>query len=232
MVRRAKGELTVPVRRVPQQERSRETEALILRTTEALLQQGHNFRDIKVTDIAFACGVTTGAIYARFRNKEAIVDSLIHEVYIKGLRERVLPTLSSKTCEGKTIRQIIRGYLGAEAQLYREHKALGRLFSYLAESERTMSPKGMSQCRRDLAAYNAEMSGMIRARILERAHKVGHPDPTYAIDLAEHVTDYALQQKIFMEMTVSPHSKVSEASDERLVDELTEMFISYLWVTE
>jgi AcrR family transcriptional regulator len=227
MARNGKGEVNIPVRRAPQQERSRETEALILRTTEELLQQGHDFRDIKVTDIAFACGVTTGAIYARFRNKEAIVDSLIQEVYIKGLRERVLPTLSSENCEGLKIREIVRGYLGAEANLYRDHDALGRLFSYLAGSE-----KVMSQCRRDLVAYNVEMSGMIRARILERAHNIGHPDPDYAIDLAEHVTDYALQRKIFMEMAVSPHSNVSAASDERLVEELTEIFVSYLRVSE
>ena len=227
MIDKGTGKMPMSGRRAPQQERSRETEALILRTTEEMLEQGHDFRDIKVADIAFACGVTTGAIYARFRNKKAIVDSLIQEVFINGLRERVLPTLSMETCRELTIPQIIRGYLSAEAQLYRDHAALGRLFSYLAESERVLSP-----CRQDLVAYNTEMSGMIHARIMERADKVGHPDPSYAIDLAEHLTDYTLQRKIFLDMSVSPHSGVNAASDERLGKELTEVFVSNLRVTE
>lgn len=227
MATKRKHVARLPVRNTPQQERSRETQELILRTTEDLLEQGHEFSAIKVADIAFACGVTTGAIYARFRNKEAIVDSLIQEIYIDGLCNDVLPTLAKENCEGLSIHEIIRNYLSALAKLYLEHPALGRHFSMRSRSE-----KNISHCRRELMAFNEEMSGRMRARVMERGENVGHPDPRYAIDLAEHATDYTLQQKIFMKMPVAPHSSVNSGSVDKLIDELTNVFTRYLQVGE
>jgi len=217
--------ITKQVRNKPQQDRSRETEELILRSVEEMIKQGRDAEDIKVAEIALECGLTTGAIYSRFRNKDAVMESLIEATFLKGLREELHPALSPEACKGKSIREIIHGFLTAEAKVYRTHAALGRFVTVYFRMKKTKSLT-------EIVAINERTAELLRARLDMHRDKIGHPDPDYAIDLADHATDYTLVQKICFEMPVSPHSVVQKGPDKRIVDELTDVFVRYLQVDE
>src|SRR3954463_16064866 len=69
-----------PARLAAQQARSTETSNRLLAAAEALFAE-QSFDDTSVAEIAERAGVTTGAFYARFRDKEALLEVLEEQLY-------------------------------------------------------------------------------------------------------------------------------------------------------
>jgi hypothetical protein len=85
MARKPKRVVPVPTWMVPQKKRSRLTKVLISRASQEQRSEGHHFRQIKVSGMTLVGAIASGAIYARFRNREPVVDAIVHKGNINGL---------------------------------------------------------------------------------------------------------------------------------------------------
>jgi AcrR family transcriptional regulator len=63
---------------LPKQERSSRTQAAILQAARAMVSEG-GVESLTISGVAARVGLTTGAFYARFRNKDGLLQALFEE---------------------------------------------------------------------------------------------------------------------------------------------------------
>ncbi len=63
---------------LPKQERSSRTQAAILQAARAIVSEG-GVESLTISGVAARVGLTTGAFYARFRNKDGLLQALFEE---------------------------------------------------------------------------------------------------------------------------------------------------------
>ncbi len=218
---------TSPLKHEPRQERSRKSAESILNAVETLLELGRNFEDVSITEITALAGTTTGGFYARFASKHAVLITLYQEVALRELRNAIHDALDPAACEGKDIRYVVHAYLGSMAAVYAKHRAVWRSVGL------SMRVDADFKDALDLVIQlNKEIAGVLRARVLERRVQIGHPDPEFALDLANLFCDGTLHYKINLGLSTIPFSHANWVSDEKMVDELTNAFLAYLQVKE
>src|SRR5262245_60009024 len=104
--------------RLPRQARSTETYRRLLDAAEALLQR-KSFDRVSVAEIAGRAGVTIGAFYARFPDKEALLEALEAQVTESVLR-RLERVTDRAALEGLTLEEGLRRYFDALVTAYQE----------------------------------------------------------------------------------------------------------------
>ena len=132
----------------PVQERSQRTRDRLIEALESLLRDEGSFEQATIADIADRAGVSVGAVYRRFRNKDAFIPVLF-ELYFQRLAEsaEARPPLDPAAGLRQTLRVQVRaawtfiqeeGHLLRGVQLYsRRHPELvGDEWDALRESAR------------------------------------------------------------------------------------------------
>jgi AcrR family transcriptional regulator len=119
--------------REPAQARSRETMDRILETLEELLRE-KPFDRITMIELAQRSGAGTSSIYARFRDKQALILGLHAR-----LREQVLECLERladpQRWAGEPVERIVAGIVPPCVKFYRQHGALIRAALYVDDAE-------------------------------------------------------------------------------------------------
>ena len=101
----------------PVQARSQRTRAKLIEALESLLREG-SFEDATIADIAERAGVSVGAVYRRFKNKDALIPVLF-EIYFERLAEQreSLPEIDPSV----GLREALRVQVGAAWRFIQEH---------------------------------------------------------------------------------------------------------------
>jgi AcrR family transcriptional regulator len=199
----------------PKQKRSEKTHAAIIAAARELVMEG-GAKSLTITDVAARAGLTTGALYARFRNKESMIEALYQDIVQADRKiwdEYVAETEKRQADPIESVKEGIR----LTVQSIREHGALFRLLSIDVMESAEL---------RQLAVDTLEASiRMVQADLLRRREDFLHPDPALAaimlIALLQGAADWIL---LFNE---SPSNLVN-ISDEVLVQELTRATLGYL----
>lgn len=201
----------------PRQERSRRTSERIVAAALELLAEG-TFESMTVSAVARRAGISVGGFYARFASKEALLDHLNHGIF-DALVKTLEDALDADAVADLGVRAIVRRYLEIATDSFRRHRSVLR---QVALRSRTSVDPGFRARVREI---NRALHDALRARLAERADSIGHPDPGLAVDIALTAVSGAMREYLLFQSS-RPH--FDPVGDDRLVDELTDLFCTYL----
>jgi AcrR family transcriptional regulator len=185
----------------------------MLDAAEALLQS-ESFDAVSVAAIAARAGVTIGAFYARFPDKEALLEALevrVTETVLAGLEQVTDPN----ALEGLTLAEALRRYFDALVAAYLATRGAGRALVLRSHTD--------GRLRGRLERLNTEGPPRVLRFLLEG--RIRHPEPKRALDLALLVVRSTLRETILFREPTLGGAAVAPAV---LATELTRLFLAYL----
>lgn len=203
--------------RPAQQARSQETQDRILDSAEQLLAD-KCFDDIPVAEIARRAGFSVGALYARFRDKAALLHCLL-ERFGSEVRATADAAFDPARWEGASAAEIAEELVSFSVAIHRHRigilrEVLGRAYD---------DPEiGML-----IEQVFAELCKKLQPLLLARASEIRHPEPTVAAGFACRLVLGLLKEAVLFG---GPGAYGVPTSDERLARELTLALLGYLGV--
>lgn len=161
--------------RAPQQARSQLTLERILSSSTALIAE-KSYDDMSIAEIAHKAGISVGAFYSRFSDKEALFLKLQRRLG-EETRERIASALSrdwSKTSLRGLLQHVVRN----NAELYNKYR--GVLTTVHVRTRVLRSPTENAARR----SYNAGIASEIEQLILIKRDEITHRQPRVAIRTA------------------------------------------------
>jgi len=211
--------MTIPRFRPPQQTRSQETLDRILNAAERVLEE-KSFTEATLAEIMERAGVTVGAFYRRFPDKDALLH-LLDERFFHEMQQRADELLDPEHWRGASVSDILTEFARTAVEVYAAKRGVARSVFLRARVDPIIQATG-----RQVNAHNIER---LRALLLDptRRAEVTHPDPERAIALGFMMFFGALRETtVFGE--VWPEHR--ELVGENLGDEMAHLYLSYLGV--
>ncbi len=150
-----------------QQARSQLTLDRLLDSAEALIAE-KGFADVPVADIAHRAGVSVGAFYSRFRDKEALLHCL-QDRFVAEARATADAALEPERWRGASIAEIGREAIAFMVEIHRERAGILREILGRAHTDPEIVKR-----KEQLIAYICERLQLL---LLERRQEISHPDP-------------------------------------------------------
>src|SRR5918998_2655907 len=193
--------MTTPRFRPPQQTRSQATLDRILDAAESVLAE-KSFGEATLAEIMERAGVTVGAFYRRFPDKDALLH-LLDNRFFNELHELAQSTLGEAKWEGATVAQIVDEFTAIAVQLYKARRGLLRSLFLRARTD----PVIMHSARE----VNAQYVDRLRALLLARRNELRHPNPERAVELGFMILIGALRETVlFGEVWPNPQAVVDD----------------------
>jgi AcrR family transcriptional regulator len=199
----------------PQQSRSQETLDRILDAAESVLEV-KAFPEATLAEIMEKAGVTVGAFYRRFPDKDALLH-LLDERFFAELYARADAVLAPERWEGASLRDIVRGFAAEAVDLYRTRRGLLRSLFLRARTDPVIA-ESARQVNAHLLRRLAELLGRHSADIR-------HPDPDRAIALGYMIMVGGLRETILFG-EVWPAPSAVDGAD--MGAELARVYVGYL----
>ena len=179
------------------------------------------FDEITVSDIVSEAGASVGAFYARFGDKEALLEHL-REVASSEEREEVRRVVTSRDWEAAPLEAVAHELVRVLVRQHRAHTGtLRALASRKLSTHRAAAPGG-----NPLAQPPPALVDLIKRRRSE----ISHPNPDVAVHLGLGMVTGAVRERIlFPELSAAPVA-FSPVTDAVFVDELTRAFLGFLGV--
>jgi AcrR family transcriptional regulator len=207
----------------PKQGRSRETLKRLLDATRELLDD-KNFDDISIAEIAKQGGSSVGAFYARFKDKDMLLDHLA-VLYVEDVIAWDAGRDVDKGRKPMPLNKVIRETVTVLVSSHRRHR--GALRAILL---RSMRGRGSAQIDR-ARAYAGPPAALV-GEIKKRRGEINHPNPDTAVRLAlAMVTGLVRERVLFPELDPRAPDLVP-ITDAVLVEELTRAVLGFLGVEE
>ncbi len=201
--------------RPPRQARSRQTFERLLDAAEEVIGE-KGFEDAGVAEIAARAGLSVGAVYQRFRDKQALIQALLDRGAIE-FRATLEAAVAESRWEGASIREILEGYLTFTLKAAKERLGLRR-----AQLGSALRDPASGQ---RLVEQHRELYVRLRALLLSRSGEIGHRDPELAIR-------FVLEQLRAMLLVrlegAHLYSSLTAVSDERFTSEALKSVAAYL----
>ncbi|HEU4564020.1 MAG TPA: TetR/AcrR family transcriptional regulator [Gemmatimonadaceae bacterium] len=203
----------------PRQARSRETLDRILDAVEEVMEE-KSFTDATLAEIMDRAGVTIGAFYRRFEDKDSLLH-LLDERFWNEMHDFAAEQLDPGRWKGKSIRQILEEWIPVHVALYRSRRGLIRSLFLRSRTDTVI--------RETASRVNSYFLRRIRVLLLARRDEIHHPDPEYAIDLALLALVGTLREVVVFG-EVWPNAR--RVGGPRLPMEMTRLLERYLGVEE
>ena len=160
--------------RPPKQKRSRESLERVIEASLQLLAE-NGFEAFTIQDVSKRAGVSVGAIYARFGNKESLLRA-VHRDAMESLRpEHDVVAAADGQPEAKA-RDVVLAAVRAIAAIFHGNEDILRAFMHLGAVDEEIARRG-SDASVDLARQFA-------ATVLAHRDELAHPDPEKAVNVA------------------------------------------------
>jgi len=168
----------------PRQRRSRESFERVLRAAGELLED-NGFEGFTIQQVAEHSGVSVGAIYARFSNKE----TLVHAVHARlmesmGAGDRAVATAGDAADLTETIKLAI----ARVTSNYKEHQRALRVFMHLGAVDDYIASHG--------SIASIALSRAFEQAILAHRAEIRHSDPELAADIAFRMVYSVLSRQV------------------------------------
>lgn len=163
------------------QKRSRETRDRIVAALDRLLK-ARAFEQVSVAEIAREAGVSVGAVYTRFENKDALIPVLF-ELYRQRLDEEIEARRADPAPEG--LRDALQQAMGHAWAMMERHGHLMRAAHLYAR----LRPDLVGT---EWTALIEESRRSIHALVEAYAGEVRHPDPELAAETLTYFLNTAL----------------------------------------
>ena len=208
----------------PQQARSRESLRKLLKAAAEVLGQ-HGVEGTTIPRIAQHAGLTPGAIYRRFRDKDKLLEEVvlgILERQAERTRTGMSPEAAGQIPLAVFAEQVINGMVLG----YRMNAPLLRAMRIFVQG-RANTPFWRKACKLEVVSYE---------RVLELflAHRkeIKHPDPRGAISMGLMMVISTLFEVVVMPTELGPIKAFLPKDDLALRRELKHAFLSYLGVDQ
>jgi AcrR family transcriptional regulator len=203
--------------RPPQQVRSRETLDRILDAAEQVLAD-KAFGEATLAEIMERAGVTVGAFYRRFPDKDALLHHL-DERFFAELHRRAADVLDPERWpETAGACTIIHEFAAQAVEVYSTRRGLMRSLFLRARTDIVLQRSAMR--------VNEVFIARLRALLVPRRAQMTHPDPERAVELGFMMMVGALRELVvFGEIWPAPPSDMTA-----LTVEITRMYCGYLGV--
>lgn len=206
----------------PQQARSRESTRRLLQAAAVVLAQ-RGVEGTTIPRIAKQAGLTPGAVYRRFADKDALIEAMILGIVERSdenLRTLVTPAMARLVALPALVDLLIEGMLVS----YRSSPGLLRALRQFAQAH--ARPRFVAKVRR------IEMRSLRYAVdvLLERRREIRHPEPERALFFAVAMLVGVLSELILVDRDMQNWQEVIPKDHEALKAELKRMVLSYLGV--
>jgi AcrR family transcriptional regulator len=200
--------------RPPKQRRSRESYERVLDAAHALLEE-NGFDGFTAQEVAARSGVSIGAIYERFGNKESL---------LRAVHERLMDSMSAA---GEAIddpagaddgpAEAIAAAVAAMAHLMNDNRKALRAFMHLGAVDEVISARG--------SKASIALSKTFKRSLLPYAAEFRHSHPDVGLDVAFRIAYSTLARQVMYGPVFESDRRVSW---KRLVDELGLACAAYL----
>jgi AcrR family transcriptional regulator len=197
----------------PKQRRSRESYARVLDASHALLEE-NGFEGFTVQEVAARSGVSVGAIYERFGNKETLLRA-VHARLMDSMSEAHERAAAEASADGAAT--AIASSVAAMARVMRENREALRAFMHLGAVDEVISARG--------SKASIALSKEFRRSLTPYAPEFHHPQPEIALDVAFRMTYCTLARQVMYGPVFESNQRLSW---KRLVDELSGACAAYL----
>ncbi len=204
-----------PSIRKPRQDRSRRTLEAVLDAVEGLIAE-RGVDVLKLGDIAARAGYTTGAIYARFRDKEALLEQL-YDRFVTRAMEAMDEGYTTLTAEGVDLTEALTLWVRMLIAHQRQNWSLRNAFLTRIQTEEPYRLRS-----RQLSLHAA----WVLRQVMEQHHdRITHDDLDRAAGMAVLIMYGTIERAITLR---EPPSVYMPVSDDALVAELIRVLCAYL----
>lgn len=207
--------------KLPRQGRSRQTLKRLISATQELLEQ-HSFDDISIAEIAKRGEASVGAFYARFKDKNALLDHLAGLFADEMTAEDEDLRLDGRWRE-KPLRKILEETVGRLVAAHRRHS--GVLRAVLLHSA---GSRGSDEIERAIG-----MAGplpVLAEEIRKRRGEINHPDPEIAVRLGLGMVSSSVRERVLFPELDPNTTRSVPITDAVLVEELARAVFGFLGV--
>ena len=206
----------------PQQKRSRESLRKLMKAAAEVLGQ-HGVEGATIPRIAAHAGMTPGAIYRRFSDKDALLESVIMD-FCERQDERLRTGLTQEIAGQISLpvfaEQIVHSLLAS----YRANAGLLRAMRQFAQSR-----MGTGFWKKAARLEKRSYERLIEL-LLTNAQDIRHPEPRIAVSLGMMMVISTLQEIVLNTPDANYWKDLLPKNDHALRRELTQAFLSYLGV--
>jgi AcrR family transcriptional regulator len=200
--------------RPPKQRRSRESYERVLDAAFGLLEE-NGFEGLTVQEVAARSGVSVGAIYERFGNKDTLLRA-VHARMMESLSEAG-EAVGDPAAHADGAAQAIVAVVAGVARIMHENRRALRAFMHLGAVDEVISAGG--------SEASIALSKSFKRGLMPYASEFRHPDPDVALDVAFRVAYSTLARQVMYGPVFESDRRLSWR---RLVDELGGLCAVYL----
>jgi AcrR family transcriptional regulator len=206
----------------PQQERSRESLRKLMKAAAEVLGQ-HGVEGATIPRIAAHAGLTPGAIYRRFSDKDALLESVILDIFERQ-DERLRTGLTQEVAGQIPLPVFVEQIVNSLLVSYRANAGLLRAMRQFAQSR-----MGTEFWKRIARLEKRSYERLIEL-LLTNAQDIRHPEPRIAVSLGMMMVISTLQEIVLNTPDANYWKNLLPKNDQALRRELTQAFLSYLGV--
>ncbi len=204
----------------PKQTRSRETLKRLLQAAAIVLEE-KGVEGATIPAIAARAGVSPGAVYRRFRDKDALLRTLV----VKSLSrsdERTAELLTPQFAAEHSLAELAEKVITTTLVGYRKHARLLRAFTQFARSHPSAS------FRRQVDEIEIRNLRRVADFLLLKREEIGHPNPDIAVPFALVQLGVTLREMVLLDVLSECWAPLLPKNDDELANELTRAFLNYL----
>lgn len=208
---------------VPRQARSRESTRKLLKAAAEVLGQ-HGVEGATIPRIAHHAGLTPGAIYRRFPDKDALLETMVIGILERQdtrLRMALTPAMASQIPLAVFAEHLITSMLVS----YRASASLLRAVRQFVQAydQNTSFYKKVNKLEMGTFQYVVEL-------FLQHRSEIKHPNPQVAVSFALMMLSSILIEIILVDQDLRNWQAVIPKDDESLKRELLRAFLGYLGI--
>jgi AcrR family transcriptional regulator len=204
-----------PTYHVPRQKRSRESLERLLDAAQEQIRVG-GLESLKITDLVVRAGFSTGAFYARFPNKTALLHA-VHKRFHACLEPKIHAELEEQIGEPGDFDEVVRRAFDTLIKHVTGERELSRAFMMMSVFDPVMRAKGQQ--------INLERRDALTRVLITRREEIGHPDPFLAINIAYGMYAGVLRGTLVFGIQ---HELFEGIKNEVIFDELKQALSLYL----
>jgi AcrR family transcriptional regulator len=206
----------------PQQARSRESLRKLLKAAAEVLGQ-HGVDGATIPRIAAHAGLTPGAVYRRFKDKDALFEAVILGI-LERQQDRLQLGTTADAARQIPLTVLADQLIGSMVVSYRANAALLRAIRIFVQG-RAHTPFWRKACRLETKTFEHLVD-----LFLARADEIKHPHPRLAIATGMMMVISTLFEIIVMPTDLGPVKAFLPPDDRGLKRELVRAFLNYLGV--
>jgi len=207
--------MTAPRFHPPRQSRSQETLDRILDAAESVLDE-KSFSEATLAEIVERAGVTVGAFYRRFPDKDALLHHLDERLFSE-VHQMADDVLDLRRWTGTSTAEVVREFTHIAIALHRQRRGLLRSVFLRARVDPIL--------RESARGVNGHIIERLCSLLLTRREELRRSDPARAISLGFVVLLAAVRETVLFG-EVWPDT--AHATDMELERELAEMYVRFI----